>query len=259
MSQRDKAEALRALHRPGDPVVLVNVWDAASARVVASAPGCAAIATASWSIAAAHGFADGQEIPRDEMIAAVGLVARSVELPVTADLERGYEDAGETIALAVEAGAVGCNLEDSLADGTLRPTSEHAAAVEAARANGAELGVPLVINARTDAFFAKGFDSPEERKIAAIERGEAYMEAGADCIFLPGLSDLDVIAEIAGRFPVSVMGRAGGPTRAQLAAAGVSRISYGPGGMGLALAALRRGAETLLAGGEPPEDLGFRP
>lgn len=255
MTSREKADALRALHVAGDPVVLVNVWDAASARVVASAPGCAAIATASWSIAAAHGFGDGEEIPRDEMIAAVGLVARSVELPVTADLERGYEDAGETIALAIEAGVVGCNLEDSLADGSLRATSEHAARVAAARANGEELGVPVVINARTDVWLHGDF-AAGERVAAAIERGEAYMDAGADCIFVPGLRDVDAIKELCSHFPVSVIGAL---PRAELAAAGVSRISYGPGGMGIAYAALRREAETLLAGGALPADLGFRP
>jgi 2-methylisocitrate lyase-like PEP mutase family enzyme len=253
MSSKEKAEALRALHVAGDPVVLVNVWDAASARVVAAA-GARAIATASWSIAAAHGFGDGEQIPRDEMIAAVGLVARTVELPVTADLERGYADAGETIALAIEAGAVGCNLADSLADDTLRPTAEHAERVAAARANGEELGVPVVINARTDAYLT---DLPaEERLAAAIERGEAYMDAGADCIFVPGLRDLETIAELCTHFPVSVIGAS---PRAEVAAAGVSRISYGPGGMGIALAALRREAESLLAGGAPPADLGFRP
>jgi 2-methylisocitrate lyase-like PEP mutase family enzyme len=255
MSQKEKAEALRALHVAGDPVVLVNVWDAVSARVVASTPGCAAIATASWSVAAAHGFADGEQIPRDEMIAAVGLIARSVELPVTADLERGYADAGETIALAIEVGAVGCNLEDSLADGTLRATSEHAERVAAARANGEELDVPVVINARTDVWL-HGDIPPEERVAAAIERGEAYMDAGADCIFVPGLRDLEVIAELCSHFPVSV---GGASPRAELAAAGVSRISYGPGSLGIAMAALRRGAESLLAGGAPPADLGFRP
>jgi 2-methylisocitrate lyase-like PEP mutase family enzyme len=254
MTQKEKADALRALHVAGDPVVLVNAWDAASARVVASAPGCAAIATASWSIAAAHGYPDGEQIPRDEMIAAVGLVARSVELPVTADLERGYADAGETIALAIEAGVVGCNLEDSDAD-ALRPTAEHAARVAAARANGEELGVPVVINARTDVWLTRGVP-PEERVAAAIERGEAYMDAGADCIFVPGLADLETIAELCSHFPVSVIGAS---PRAGLAAAGVSRISYGPGGMGIALAALRRGAESLLAGGAPPAELGFRP
>src|SRR4051794_2104002 len=146
MSQKEKAEALRALHVAGDPVVLVNVWDAASARTVAAAPGCAAIATASWSIAAAHGFPDGEQIPRDEMIAAVGLIARSVELPVSADLERGYADAGETIALAIEAGAVGCNLEDSLADGSPRPAAQHPGRGAAPRADGEEPDGPLAIN-----------------------------------------------------------------------------------------------------------------
>jgi 2-methylisocitrate lyase-like PEP mutase family enzyme len=255
MTPKEKAEALRALHVPGDPVVLVNAWDAASARVVASAPGCAAIATASWSIAAAHGYPDGEQIPRDEMIAAVGLVARSVELPVTADLERGYADAGETIALAIEAGAVGCNLEDSVEGDALRPTAEHAERVAAARANGEELGVPVVINARTDVWIHGGVP-PEERLASAIERGEAYMDAGADCIFVPGLRDPETIAELCSHFPVSVIGAA---PRAELAAAGVSRISYGPGGMGIALAALRREAESLLAGGPPPADLAFRP
>jgi 2-methylisocitrate lyase-like PEP mutase family enzyme len=254
MTQKEKADALRALHVAGDPLVLVNAWDAASARVVASAPGCAAVATASWSIAAAHGYPDGEQIPRDEMIAAVGLIARSVDLPVTADLERGYSDAGETIALAIEAGAVGCNLEDSDED-ALRPTEEHAARVAAARANGEELGVPVVINARTDVWLGGGIP-PEERVAAAIERGEAYMDAGADCIFVPGLRDLEAIAELCTHFPVSVFGAL---PRAELAAAGVSRISYGPGGMGIALAALRREAEALLAGGAPPADLGFRP
>jgi 2-methylisocitrate lyase-like PEP mutase family enzyme len=254
MTQKEKAEALRALHVAGDPVVLVNVWDAASARVVASA-GARAIATASWSIAAAHGFGDGEEISRDEMIAAAGLVARTVDLPVTADLERGYADAGETIALAIEAGVVGCNLEDSLADGSLRATSEHAERVAAARANGEELGVPVVINARADVWLA-GDVPADERVAAAIERGEAYMDAGADCIFVPGLRDLDAIKELCSHFPVSVIGA---QPRADLAAAGVSRISYGPGGMGVAYAALKRETEGLLAGGAPPADLGFRP
>ncbi|WP_028061630.1 isocitrate lyase/PEP mutase family protein [Candidatus Solirubrobacter pratensis] len=256
-TQRDKAEALRALHRPGEPLVLVNVWDAASARVVAAAPGCQAVATASHSIAAAHGFADGEAMPRETMLAAIGIIAGAVELPVTADLERGYGDAGEIVALAIEAGAVGCNLEDSEPDGTLRAAEEHAARVAAARANGEELGVPVVINARTDVYIR---DVPEpERLVAAIERAEAYMDAGADCIFVPGLRDLDAIREIAARVPVSVLAGAGGPARAELAAAGVSRISYGPGPMGVAAAALRRAAEMLLAGGEPPADLAFRP
>src|SRR5918995_1447379 len=135
-TQREKAEELRRLHEAPEPLVLVNVWDAVSARVVAGAPGCRAIATASWSIAAAHGFPDGEAISREAMIEAVGVVARAVDLPVTADLERGFGDARHTIESALEAGAVGCNLEDADGAGGLRPAEEHAEAVAAARAAG---------------------------------------------------------------------------------------------------------------------------
>ena len=186
-TQREKAEELRRLHAAPEPLVLVNVWDAASARVVAAAPGCRAIATASWSIAAAHGFPDGEEIPLDAMLEAVGVVARAVDLPVTADLERGYGDAGATVARAIEAGAVGCNLEDTDGAGGLRPVEEHAAAVAAARAAGEAAGVPLVINARTDVYLR--VIPPDERVVAAIERGAAYLDAGADCVFIPGVRD----------------------------------------------------------------------
>src|SRR4051812_15649082 len=113
MTQREKAEELRRLHAAPEPLVLVNAWDAASALVVAGAPGCRAIATASWSIAAARGFPDGEAIPLETMLDAIAIVANAVDLPVTADLERGYGDAGATVAKAIESGAVGCNLEDS--------------------------------------------------------------------------------------------------------------------------------------------------
>src|SRR3954468_10878122 len=104
MTQREKADELRRLHAAPEPLVLVNVWDAASARIVASAPGCRAIATASWSIAASRGFPDGERIPLDTMLDAIGIVARAVDLPVTADLERGFGDAGETVARAISVG-----------------------------------------------------------------------------------------------------------------------------------------------------------
>src|SRR3954467_12989390 len=142
-TQREKAEELRRLHQAPEPLVLVNAWDAASARVVAAAPGARAGATASWSIAAARGLPGGEAISREEMVAAVGLVARAVELPVTADLERGFGDARLTLECALEAGAVGCNLEDSDAAGGLWPAEEHAAVVAAARAAGEAAGVPI--------------------------------------------------------------------------------------------------------------------
>jgi 2-methylisocitrate lyase-like PEP mutase family enzyme len=255
-TQREKAEELRRLHAAPEPLVLVNAWDAASARVVAAAPGCRAIATASWSIAAAHGFPDGEAISREAMLAAVATVAGAVDLPVTADLERGYGDAGVTVAGAIEAGAAGCNLEDSTGTGGLWPAEEHAAVVAAARAAGEVAGVPLVINARTDVFLEDGGGVEE-----AIERGRAYLEAGADCIFVPGVRDASTLeALVAGMGgPVSVFGMPGGPALAELARIGVARVSYGPGPMGVAMAALARAAETLLAGGDPPPDLAFRP
>jgi len=258
-TQREKADELRRLHEAPEPLVLVNVWDAASARVVAGAPGCRAIATASWSIAAAHGYPDGEAISREAMIAAVGVIARAVELPVTADLERGFGDARVTIESALEAGAVGCNLEDADGSGGLWPAEEHAAVVAAARAAGDAAGVPLVINARTDLWLTNVVP-PEERVVAALERGAAYLEAGADCIFVPGVRDLAdlerLVAEMGGK--VSVIGFPGGPTLAELAKVGVARVSYGPGPLGVAMAALSRAAETLLAGGEAPADLAFR-
>jgi 2-methylisocitrate lyase-like PEP mutase family enzyme len=190
------------------------------------------------------------------MLEAVALVASAVDLPVTADLERGYGDAGVTVAGALEAGAVGCNLEDSVGTGGLWPADEHAAVVAAARNAGEVAGVPLVINARTDVFLQGGGGVEE-----AVERGRCYLEAGADCIFVPGVRDVATLeALVAGMGgPISVFGFPGGPTLAEFARIGVARVSYGPGPMGVAMAALGRAAKTLLAGGDPPADLAYRP
>ncbi|MDA0161492.1 isocitrate lyase/phosphoenolpyruvate mutase family protein [Solirubrobacter ginsenosidimutans] len=258
-TQREKAEELRRLHAAPEPLVLVNAWDAASARVVAAAPGARAIATASWSIAAAHGFADGEQLSREAMIAAVGVVARAVDLPVTADLERGYGNARLTLDSALEAGAVGCNLEDSDAAGGLWPAEEHAAVVAAARAAGDAVDIPLVINARTDVYLRDVIPA-EERLVAALERGAAYLDAGADCIFVPGVRDLATIESLVKEMggPISLLLGAGGPPLAELARLGVARVSYGPGPMGVAMAALSRAAASLLAGEDPPADLAFR-
>ncbi len=258
----EQAERLRALHVPGDPLILVNVWDAASARTVAALPGCRAIATASWGIAAAHGVADGERLSRAEMLAAVGRIAAATELPVTADLERGYGEeprqVAETVAGAIAAGAVGANLEDGTRDPArpLTATATHARKVQMARGRAEAEGVPFVINARTDVFLrgAGGLDE-------ALERGRAYAAAGADCIFVPGVGDPATVGALVEGLPigVNVLATPAGPTLAELARLGVARISHGPGPMGVALAALRRAAEGLLAGGELPEDLAFRP
>ena len=249
----EKAQALRQAHAAPEPLVLVNAWDATSARVVAATPGCRAIATASWSIAAVHGFPDGEALSLDAMLKAVHVVARAVELPVTADLERGYGDTRATVAAAVEAGAVGCNLEDGSGDGLIA-LEEHAEHVRAARAAS---DVPVVINARTDAFLA----GVENALDVAVERGKAYLAAGADCIFVPGVRDAETLQELVRRIrgPVSILGGPGAPPLDELARIGIARVSYGPGPLGVAMAALRDAAATLIGGGEPPAELGFRP
>lgn len=250
-----RAEALRALHVPGEPLIVVNVWDAATARTVAAVPGCHAVATASWAIAAAHGVGDGEVLGRDVMLAAVGRIAAAVELPVTADLERGYagepDGVAETTRHAIAAGVAGANLEDGLGDGTLRPAADAVERVRAMRAAAEAEGMPFVINARCDSLDAR----------EVVQRGKAYLAAGADCVFAVNLADpvalATVVDEVGG--PVSVLGRPGGPSLLELRGAGVARISFGPGGMGVALAALRDAAAGIFSDGPLPPELGFRP
>ena len=251
-----RAERLRALHVPGEPLVLVNVWDVASARTVAELPGCHAVATASWSIAAAHGFADGEEIPLELMLAAVERIAAAIgELPLTADLESGFgsgpADVAETVARAIDAGAVGANLEDGQ-----RSPDGHAAVVAAVRERADRERVPFVINARSDEYLLG-----ERRLERAIESGRLYADAGADCIFVPGIAELGEIERLvdALELPVNVFGSPATPSLAELAAAGVGRVSFGPGPLGVASAALAGAARELLAGGDYPPELGHRP
>jgi 2-methylisocitrate lyase-like PEP mutase family enzyme len=248
MTQREKADALRQLHAAPELLVLVNAWDAASARTIAGAPGCKALATASWSIAAAHGVPDGEALDRDTMIEVVGRIAHAVEIPVTADLEQGYgatpADVADTITAAIEAGAVGCNLEDAV-----RPPQEHAERVAAAREAGERAGIPLVINARTDVFLA-GLGAPEERVDLALERGRAYAEAGGDCIFVPGAhepADLERLVQEMGA-PVSVLAVPGIPSPPDLQRLGITRLSVGPGSLRVAMDAVRAYADDLYAG-----------
>jgi 2-methylisocitrate lyase-like PEP mutase family enzyme len=253
-TQREKAEELRRLHAAPEPLVLVNAWDAVSAKVVASA-GAHAIATASWSIAAARGYADGENIPLELMLDGVAIVARAVELPVSADLERGYGDAGATVARAIQAGAVGCNLEDNDGAGGLVAIDDHVAAVNAAREAGEAAGVPFVINARTDVYLSGDKDLDH-----AVERARAYLGAGADCAFIPGVGDVPTLEALARgvRGPISILAGAASPPLAEIARIGITRVSYGPGPLGVAMAALKRAAETLLNGGDPPAELAFR-
>lgn len=220
------AARLRALHVPGDPLVLPNVWDAASARAVADA-GFPVVATGSAAVAPALGYEDEEDAPADEMLAAVARIARVVPVPVTADMERGYGMAPAELAERLAAtGAVGCNLEDTdHRTGSLADAGKQAEYIAGLRAADPE----LVINARTDRFLRAG--DPEERLADAVGRARTYLEAGADCVYpigaLDGTTVGAVVQAVDGR-PVNVLCRPGGPSAARLADLGVARISFGP-------------------------------
>ena len=236
MSQTDKAGALRRLHDEPDLLVLVNVWDVASARTVADLPGCRAIATASHAIAAAHGYPDGERIPVSVMLAAVERIASAVEVPVSADLEGGYGDVATTIRHAIAAGAVGGNIEDQM-----RPLDEAVDAMASAVDAGTDEGVPFVLNARTDAYLLAGDRDPETVFHDAVERGRAFLDAGAACVFVPGVRDADTIGRLVdgiGDRKVSVLAGPGSPPLETLRELGVARVSYGPGPHRAALATL---------------------
>ena len=252
---RTKAEALRALHVPGQPLVLLNAWDAASAAVIARA-GARAIATTSAGAANNLGYADGQNLTLGQMLATVVPISRAVDLPVTADMEAGYgdtpEDAAATTRGVLAAGAVGLNLEDTGDNGTepLLSIERFVAKIAAVKAVGAEAGVPVVLNARTDVFIGAVGD-PATRLERAVERGRAYLAAGADCIFVPAVADPDVVAAVVEGIggPVSILVGPGSPTIADLAALGVARISVGSGAHRAALALTQRMADEAYGAG----------
>jgi 2-methylisocitrate lyase-like PEP mutase family enzyme len=247
----DKAQELQRLHADPELLVVVNVWDAITATTVANTPGTRALATASHGIAASRGYPDGEVIPRDEMIAEVGLIARQTDLPVTADLEAGYGDPGGTIARAIDVGIVGANLEDQL-----KPLPDAVRAVEAAVAAAQEAGVAFALNARTDAWVRGGQRDPQEILDDAIERGRAYLDAGATSFFVPGKLDEATIRTLVselGERKVNVIGVPGMPDTGTLATLGIARVSYGPWSQNVALTALAQLAEAVYGGGALPE------
>ncbi len=235
MTQSEKALAFAALHRPGSPLVLYNIWDAGSARTVAEA-GAPAIATGSWSVAAAQGFGDGEAIPLDLLIGIASRIVAAVDVPVTVDFEGAY--AGEPAGVAantarlIASGVVGCNFEDQIVGGdSLHPLAGQSARIAAMRGAADAVGIPFFINARTDLFLKQ----PDKARHAALiaeakERAAAYAEAGASGFFIPGLTDADQIADIcaASPLPINAMAMPGAPDAATLASAGVARISHGP-------------------------------
>jgi 2-methylisocitrate lyase-like PEP mutase family enzyme len=250
-TQSESARQFIELHDGRKTLVLPNAWDVASARIFEEA-GFPALATSSAAVAFALGYPDGQKIPRGEMLAVVHRIAQAVSVPVTADMEAGYgtkpEEIGETAREVLAAGAVGMNLEDaiddqpdSLADMNLQKEKIRAVVEVSARAD-----VPFVLNARTDVFLA-GIGAPETRLARTIERLNAYRDAGAQCLFAPGVKDPETIAQLVSgvRGPLNILATAGTPPVADLEKLGVARVSVGSGPMRATLGLIARIARQL--------------
>ncbi len=240
-----KTEAFRALHRGRKVLLLPNAWNVASARVIQQA-GFGAIATTSAGVAFSLGYPDGQRISRAEMLEAVRRIASAVRVPVTADVEAGYglrpEDAALTAREVLAAGAVGMNLEDATGD-PQHPLLDLAQQVERVKA---VRELPIVLNARTDVYLLE-IGPPEKRYDEALWRLAAFRDAGADCVFVPGLRDPATIGSLVKdlQCPVNILGGPGLPPVTELQKLGVARVSLGSGPMRAALGLLRRVAEEL--------------
>ncbi len=246
-----RAQQLKALHEAPEILSVVNVWDAISAQTIAALPETNAIATAGHSIAAAFGYADGT-MPLDVALEGVKRIVDAVDHPVTADLDDGYDNPAETIRRAIGIGVVGANVEDRL-----RPFDEAVARVQSIIAAAADEGIPFQLNARTDAI-ARGGDRPIKDSIEdAIDRGRAFLDAGAALVFVPGAMTREVIEPLVeglGHGKLSVIGAPGALPAAELQKLGVARVSYGPFTQRVALRALRELAIDLYGSGLIPAD-----
>jgi 2-methylisocitrate lyase-like PEP mutase family enzyme len=253
-ADNDKAARLRALHHAPPILVLPNAWDAVTARLI-EAEGFPAVATTSAGMAASLGYADGGAVPPREMIEAVSRIARAVSVPVTADIEHGYattpDAVAEVVMRVVAAGAVGVNLEDIVPGAAdLEAVGLQCDKIRAVVKAGAKSGVPVVVNARTDVFL-RAIGAPESRLDAAIERGRAYLAAGAACVFVPGVRDRDAIAALVKGIggPINILAGPGSPPIAELESLGVARVSLGSGPARAALAVVREIAQELKSTG----------
>ena len=235
-SQKEKAERFKALHITGEPLVLFNIWDAGSAKAVEDA-GAKAIATGSWSVAAAHGYPDGEALPLELAVENIRRIVSAVSIPVTLDLEGGYaadaDGLRKNITRVIEAGAIGINFEDQVVGGEgLYSITEQSERIAAIREAADKADVPLFINARTDVFL-KSMPGPHmsEHVDEALERAAAYADAGASGLFAPGLRDADLIGRLCEQspLPVNIMVMFDTPSVAEMSKLGVARVSYGPG------------------------------
>jgi len=253
--QKTKADAFRAMHRGPKILLLPNVWDVASARIIEQA-GFGAIATTSAGIAFTLGYPDGQKISREEMLARVARIAYAVRAPVTADVEAGYgdrpEDAAQTARGVIEAGAVGMNLEDGT-DDPQHPLADLPSQLEkirAVREAALNSGVRLVLNARTDVYLLQ-VGPPEKRYDETLRRLLAYRDAGADCVFAPGVPDAETITRLVRdvQCPLNILAGPGSPSIPEMEKLGVARVSLGSAPMRATLGLLRRMAEELKSSG----------
>ena len=243
------ADKFRRLHAGPELLILTNAWDAASARVLVGL-GAKAIATSSAAVAWAHGYPDGNALPVRLLLATLRDIARVVTVPLTADIEGGYSDdprrVGDTISALIDVGVVGINLEDGSG-----PPDLLIAKIQAARQAAEESGVPIFVNARTDVF-SRNLSSGHHAVLEAIARAKNYSAAGADGIFVPGVTDSGAIEQLAQQItrPLNVMARPGLPLVRELQRLGVRRLSAAAWLARVALRAVRESAATFLATGD---------
>jgi 2-methylisocitrate lyase-like PEP mutase family enzyme len=246
------ADAFRDMHHAPPLLVLPNAWDAVTARLFVNA-GARAIATTSAGIAATLGYADGQNVPRELMMDAIARIARVVDVPVSADIEAGYADSPEglqeSIRAVIDAGAVGVNLEDATGDSAqpLFAIEQQIERIRAARKAADNADVPVVINARTDVYLAQ-VGAVASRFADTVRRLNAYREAGADCLFVPGVTDMPTLTQLVQSVPapINVLAGPGMPAVADLQRIGIARLSVGSGIMRATLALARDAANELL-------------
>jgi 2-methylisocitrate lyase-like PEP mutase family enzyme len=250
-----KADAFRGMHQGPPILILPNAWDAVTARLFVKA-GARAIATTSAGIAATLGYADGQKVSRELMMGAIARIARVVDVPVTADIESGYaaslKDLHESIRAVINAGAIGFNLEDATGNSSqpLFALEHQIERIRAARVAGDNANVRVVINARTDVYLAK-VGEPATRFAETVRRLNAYREAGADCLFVPGVTDIPTLTQLVCSVPgpLNVLAGPGMPPVADLQLIGIARLSVGSGIMRATLALARDAADELLQKG----------
>ena len=248
MTQINRAGLFKTLHKKGEPLILFNIWDAGSAKILEEI-GAKAIATGSWSVAAAHGFQDGEKLPFEAALANLKRIVECVEVPVTIDLEGGYGKEQESVAEVIQAGAVGINFEDQIVGGEgLYSIEDQSARIRAIRQTAENLSIPLFINARTD-IFLKNSEHTEHHLNEAARRAASYAESGASGFFAPGLMDSKLIGKLCelSPLPVNIMLFSGVPSPNQLAELGVARISYGPIPYRMAMEALKDAGRKALS------------